>query len=65
LRWAEPDAERLAGAIFLVAIKGLGGAHPGFHKGSPRKLGLKQHLWETYGELGELAVFVGEDGDMT
>lgn len=24
LRWAEPDAERLAGAIFLVAIKGLG-----------------------------------------
>jgi hypothetical protein len=49
----------------LVAIKGLGGAHPGFHKGSPRKLGLKQHLWETYGELGELAVFVGEDGDMT
>lgn len=24
LRWAEPDEERLAGAIFLVAIKGLG-----------------------------------------
>ena len=34
LRWAEPDAERLAGAIFLVAIKGLGAADSEEPKGT-------------------------------